>query len=76
MRIVYNIKNEENNRVSSIDVLTIKKNIPRYEPLDPNKYYKFIVSSFIADGGDGFDILSKYKKNHKYAIISRIIFNF
>ncbi|XP_031636271.1 apyrase-like isoform X2 [Contarinia nasturtii] len=68
MRVVYNPTNEENNRVRSIEVLAMPndvRRVPRYEPLDPKKYYKFITSSFIAEGGDAFDIISKHKKNHK-----------
>lgn len=63
-KVVYNLKNEEMNRVVSIDVLTTTDNVPRYEPLDKSKYYKCVSSSFLANGGDGFEMIGKYKLNH------------
>lgn len=64
MRIVYDLKNEEMNRVASIEIITIKNNIPKYEPLDLTKFYTCVTNSYMANGGDGFDIISKYKTNH------------
>lgn len=66
LRIVYNMKNEEMNRVVSIDVLTPRDtdHAPKYEPLNREKYYKCVSSSFLADGGDGFEMIGKYKQNH------------
>lgn len=68
MNVVYNKTRATGDRVVSIDVLVVdEKNVPRYEPLNPERYYRCITSSFLANGGDEFDMISKYKKNHKYA---------
>lgn len=64
-RVVYNITNEPLNRVVSIEVLTLRNNVPRYEPVDQTRYYQLISSSFLADGGDGFKMISAHKRNHK-----------
>lgn len=56
---------ESPNRVESIEVITFKNGIPRYEPLDPNKYYRCITNSFMAEGGDAFYMIPKYMKNHR-----------
>ncbi|XP_055294825.1 apyrase-like [Sitodiplosis mosellana] len=66
MRVVYNMTNEEMNRVVSIEVMTVQDtdHTPKYEPLNPTKYYKCVSSSFLADGGDGFEMIKKYKRNH------------
>lgn len=69
--------NEPMNRVVSVDVLTTRDNVPRYEPVDHERYYHCIASSFVADGGDGFKMISKHKRNHKYvqAYIKNPIFS-
>lgn len=67
-KIVYNMTKEIGDRVVSIDVMVVdEKNIPRYEPLNPERDYRCIASSFVADGGDGFEMISQYRKNLKYA---------
>lgn len=66
LRIVYNLKNEAMNRVVSIDVMTPQgaEKTPVFQPLNTEKYYKIIATSFVADGGDGFEVIKKYKLNH------------
>lgn len=65
MRVVYNLTKEISDRVVSIDVITSDGRIPKYEPLDLNKSYHCIAHSFLADGGDGFDMVAKNKTNHR-----------
>lgn len=54
----------DSHRVVSVEVRVIRDNIPRFEPLDEDKIYKCVSSSFIADGGDGYDMILKHKTNH------------
>lgn len=65
-RVVYNMTRASPNRVESIEVTTFKNGIPRYEPLDLNKYYRCITNSFIVEGGDAFHMIPKYKRNHRW----------
>ena len=38
--------------------------MPDYEALDPEKMYKLIVPTYIANGGDGYTVISENKVNH------------
>lgn len=64
-RVVYNITKEPQNRVVSIEVMTIKDKITKYEPLDDSKMYKCVSDSFLVEGGDSFHVIPKYLKNLK-----------
>lgn len=50
-------------RVASIDIITIRDNIPRYEPMDPNKYYRCISTTYLTEGGDTFHMIPKHMRN-------------
>lgn len=54
LKTVFNLKNPVGERVVSVHALCNKCKIPVYEPLNLFKYYRVIVPSFMADGGDGF----------------------
>lgn len=55
-----------NQRVKSVSIRCIDCPVPRYQPLELNKYYRMIAPSFIANGGDGFHV-----SNYKVRTISR-----
>ncbi|KAJ8709301.1 hypothetical protein PYW07_009127 [Mythimna separata] len=52
-----------NSRVLNVTVRCIECDVPRYEPLELDKYYKVVSQSFIANGGDGFTMISENRKN-------------
>lgn len=52
IRVEYNIKNPVGKRVTSVHVLCAECDIPDYSPLDDEKKYKIITSTFLYDGGD------------------------
>lgn len=64
-KVVYNMTRMTPDRVASIEVIGLRKNIPRYEPIDPNKYYRCISSAYMTEGGDGFHVIPEHMKNHK-----------
>lgn len=64
MRVVYNVTNPLNERVISVTVLCRECEIPRYENLDLEKWYRMISPSFIGAGGNGFYMM-KNRRNHK-----------
>lgn len=66
LKVSYDMSKPLGQRVISIEVLDFQDNAAKYRPLDPTKYYRCMASSFLADGSDGFDMVSKYKRNHKY----------
>lgn len=64
-RVVYNVTKEPLNRIVSIEVMTVKDKITRYEPLNFNKMYTCVSDSFLVEGGDSFHVIPKYLKNRK-----------
>lgn len=54
IKVVYDMRRPVGKRVVSLDILCTRCEIPKYEPLDPEKVYKVVLSSFVARGGDGY----------------------
>ncbi|CAB3233297.1 unnamed protein product [Arctia plantaginis] len=52
-----------NQRVLDVRVRCIECDVPRYEPLDLDKYYRVVAQSFIGSGGDGFTMISENRIN-------------
>lgn len=49
-----------NERVLDVNVRCIDCDIPRYKPLELNRYYKVVSQSFLGTGGDGFSVSLKF----------------
>lgn len=64
IKIVYNNTNPIGQRVVSVDLLCNACTVPRYYPLELTKFYRIVVNSFMAGGGDGLSILNEQKRNH------------
>ncbi|CAH2054220.1 unnamed protein product, partial [Iphiclides podalirius] len=52
-----------NGRVLNVTVRCIDCAVPRYEPLQLDKYYKVVSQSFIGNGGDGFSMIADNRRN-------------
>lgn len=65
LKIVANVTNEIGHRLLSVDVLCRECNIPEYRPLNKTEIYKIIATSFLVQGGDGFEILRDKHTNHE-----------
>ncbi|CAO1441184.1 unnamed protein product [Diamesa serratosioi] len=65
MKVVFNVTMPENQRVVSVDVLCRKCDVPRFEKLDPTKYYRMIIPSFIGGGGNGFVAFGNNRINYR-----------
>ncbi|XP_013165981.1 PREDICTED: apyrase-like isoform X1 [Papilio xuthus] len=63
MRPIFNGSHPVNQRVKSVSIRCIDCPVPRYEPLELNKYYRMIAPSFIANGGDGFHMIAENRRN-------------
>ncbi|CRK87057.1 CLUMA_CG000820, isoform A [Clunio marinus] len=63
LKVVYNMANEANNRIVSLDVLCRVCDVPRYEPIDDEKFYRLAMPDFLAGGGDGFTMIGENKRN-------------
>lgn len=64
-KIVYDVKKPVGERVVSVEILDFDGIVPQYRPMDMNRYYKCSGMEYLADGGDGFTMIPKYRKNHK-----------
>ncbi|KAJ8709302.1 hypothetical protein PYW07_009128 [Mythimna separata] len=67
-----------NSRVLNVSVRCIECDVPRYEPLQLDKYYKVVSQNFLGGGGDGFSMISENRKNvvvleRDYAILQDYI---
>lgn len=65
MRIVFNVTEPVNHRVVSIDVLCRHCEVPSYEPLKLDQWYRIIVPSFIGAGGNGYIAFGDNRRNHR-----------
>lgn len=65
LKIVYDLSKPEGSRVVSIKVRCNECEVPIYEDLDEEKYYRVAVNSFLVTGGDGYAILRDNLQNHK-----------
>lgn len=52
-------------RVESVKVRCRECHVPLYEDLDLEKYYKIVINSFLAGGGEGHLILENNVINRK-----------
>ncbi|CRL07277.1 CLUMA_CG020256, isoform A [Clunio marinus] len=65
LRVVFNVTKSENERVVSVDVLCRQCDIPKYEKLDPEEWYRIIMPSFIGGGGNGYVVFGNNRRNHR-----------
>lgn len=63
VRIVYNLRKPEGEQIDSILIRCQNCTIPKYEPLDMEKYYKLAVPSYLSSGGDKYIMLKENLKN-------------
>ncbi|XP_066153260.1 protein 5NUC-like isoform X2 [Euwallacea fornicatus] len=59
LKVTLNMSQPAYSRVHSLKVRCGTCEIPDYEPLDVNKNYTLVTSSFLADGGDGITTLKE-----------------
>lgn len=57
VRVHYDLSRDSFDRVTSVEVLCGECEVPKYSKIDPMIKYKIIITSFIHEGGDGFDML-------------------
>ncbi|KAK0166412.1 hypothetical protein PV328_004835 [Microctonus aethiopoides] len=65
IKIVYDMSKSAYSRVVDVKVQCQKCEIPIYEDLIDNKWYRIIVPSFLVHGGDGHSIIANNHRNHE-----------
>lgn len=65
LKVVFDMTRDAYKRVTSLFALcrVCENNIPRYEPIEAEKYYRVVVPSFLAGGGDGFTMIASGARN-------------
>lgn len=65
LKVVFDMKKDVNKRVVSLFALcrVCENNIPKYEPINDEKYYRVVMPSFLAGGGDGFTMIAAGARN-------------
>ena len=58
--MTYDLLGVPGQRVKDVFVRCQNCSIPKYERLNPKKVYAFLVSDFIADGGDKYDMIAGF----------------
>lgn len=55
LRVIYDMERCPGNRVISASILCSQCKIPTYEKLQKNRQYGVLVTSFVYEGGDGYE---------------------
>ncbi|XP_007507929.2 5'-nucleotidase [Monodelphis domestica] len=64
IHVVYDLRKQPGQRVTSLDVLCTKCRVPTYVPLQTDEVYKIVLPSFLAEGGDGFQMIKEESLKH------------
>ena len=62
--VTYDVAREPKDRVVEVLVRCSECEVPDYKPLDYDKFYKIVMHSFLAGGGDGFQVIKEQGRNH------------
>ncbi|XP_026323276.1 apyrase-like, partial [Hyposmocoma kahamanoa] len=69
LRPIFDGSRPVSQRVVSVSVRCIECDIPRYEPLQLDKYYKVVSQSFLGNGGDGFSVSWLYRMRYSVLFV-------
>nr|XP_054348864.1 5'-nucleotidase isoform X2 [Pongo pygmaeus] len=64
IHVVYDLSRKPGDRVVKLDVLCTKCRVPSYDPLKMDEVYKVILPNFLANGGDGFQMIKDELLRH------------
>ena len=64
MLVTYDITKKPGDRVVDVLVRCTDCRVPEYLPLDEDKFYKIVTTSFLARGGGGFDVFREHGRDH------------
>jgi 5'-nucleotidase len=63
LQVTYDLSRPNNQRVAEVEV-AINGSGSQYVPLDNNTIYKVSMTSFMAQGGDGYDMVTRKSRQH------------
>jgi 5'-nucleotidase len=65
LRIVFDMKKPPYSRIVKLEALCRICDIPRYEPLQDNAWYRIVINGFLLVNGDNFAMLRDNARNHQ-----------
>lgn len=65
IRYVADRSRDIGSRILSMELLCNECLVPVYEQIDLDKWYRLIVTNYMADGGDGYVAISDNKRSQK-----------
>lgn len=63
LRVVYNVSRLVGRRVISVNVRCRVCKVPKYQPLDTNKFYRVAIAAWIGNGGNGYSMFKQHRIN-------------
>lgn len=57
IRVKYNLQNPEGQRIVDVRVVCSECEVPKYLPLNNDKFYDIVLSNFLLNGGDGYTMI-------------------
>ncbi len=76
VKVTFKLANPVNERVVDLKVLCRLCDVPQYVPIKDDEWYRVSMPSFLANGGDHYDMIADNKKNEKLVflfIVSRAL---
>ncbi|XP_046602712.1 apyrase isoform X2 [Neodiprion lecontei] len=65
LKVTFNLSNEAYSRVTELKVRCRECEVPTYEGVDLDEWYRIVVVSFLVTGGDGHTVLATQHRNHE-----------
>nr|KAF7438278.1 hypothetical protein H0235_000669 [Vespula pensylvanica] len=65
LKVIYNMTKDAPNRLVDVKVRCRACEVPRYEDLLDDEWYRIVVPSFVYGGGDDIQVFKNYGRNHK-----------
>lgn len=62
--MTFDLNKDVMERVTSVAVKCAECNVPKYEPLELEKWYRVALCSFLVTGGDGYTVIADNARNH------------
>jgi len=64
IRVVYDMRRPEGNRVKTLTARCSKCRVPKYEPMEDETVYKVALLTYTATGGDGYTMIQNNRINY------------
>ncbi|XP_033121084.1 5'-nucleotidase-like, partial [Anneissia japonica] len=64
LHVTYDVTKQPGSRVVYVEAVCTECTVPEYKPLVDDEIYNIIVSDYIANGGDGYSMISDNKLSY------------